>query len=323
MTLRKTSPAGENMCREERNARLHPSQPIHEQETYESREELTSEDHRRAYMIVKCALKEDRRPGRTSDNSHSIPPRTWDQWRWSYVTQLGDTHQDHTSALHGDQGRQDPGLKRRAKERDKEVVGEGKEGSWRDALTSGLVTEPVMDLAKYLHSVQSQGARFENFGEHSHSRFSHTLPVLAKERPQFFAFENKPVVSLSGDEVLVDLNATSRVQFDVSSSSMEYSDRDESLLDDGSDEVTRTSLSGDSTITSPNDPEVAEDPSIVDSDQNLHSEEALANFLVDDTFPEPLFFPRSSASPKSSIVMADFDAAERAELEADPEANEY
>jgi hypothetical protein len=48
------------------------------------------------------------------------------------------------------------------KEGDKEVVGEGKEESWRDsmktnhfshlrvALTSGLVTEPVMDL----HSIQ-------------------------------------------------------------------------------------------------------------------------------------------------------------------------
>ncbi|KAJ7863026.1 hypothetical protein B0H14DRAFT_480045 [Mycena olivaceomarginata] len=154
----------------------------------------------------------------------------------------------------------------------------------------GAILEHRQCTVHWTVHIYSQGARFENFGEHSHSRFSHTLPVLAKERPQFFAFENKPVVSLSGDEVLVDLNATSRVRFDVSSSSMEYSDRDESILDDGSDEVTRTSLGGDSTITSPNDPEVAEDPSIVDSDQNLHSEEALANFLVDDTSPEPLFF---------------------------------
>lgn len=163
----------------------------------------------------------------------------------------------------------------------------------------GAILEHRRCTVHWTVHIYSQGARFENFGEHSHSRFSHTLPVLAKERPQFFAFENKPVVSLSGDEVPVDLNPTSRVRFEVSSSSMECellilprvtisscldSDQDESLPDDGSDEVTRTSLGGDSAITSPNDPDVAEDPSIVDSDQNLHSEEALANFLVDGEY---------------------------------------
>ncbi|KAJ7931712.1 hypothetical protein B0H13DRAFT_2263495 [Mycena leptocephala] len=186
----------------------------------------------------------------------------------------------------------------------------------------GAILEHRQCTVHWTVHIYSQGARFENFGEHSHPRFSHTLHVLAKERPQFFAFANKPVVSLLGDEVLVDVNTTSRVRFEGSPSFMEYSDQDEYVPDNGSDVVTRTSLDGDSAITSPNDLDVAKDPSIVDSEQNLHSEEALGNFLGDDTSLEPLFFPRSSASPKSSIDMADFDAAERAELEADPEADE-
>lgn len=162
----------------------------------------------------------------------------------------------------------------------------------------GAILEHRQCTVHWTVHIYGQGARFENFGEHSHPRFSHTLPVLAKERPQFFAFDNKPVVSLSGDEVLVDLNTTSRVRFEVSPfmecelsilprvaiSSCLDSDQHESLPDDGSDEITQTSLGGDSAITSPNDPDIAEDPSIVESDQNLYSEEALANFLIDGEF---------------------------------------
>jgi hypothetical protein len=160
----------------------------------------------------------------------------------------------------------------------------------------GAILEHRQCTVHWTVHIYSQGARFENFGEHSHPRFSHTLHVLAKERPQFFAFANKPVVSLLGDEVLVDLNTTSRVRFEGSPSFMECessilprvtissgldSDQDEYVPDTGSDVVTRTSLDGDSAITSPNDLDVAKDPSIVDSEQNLHSEEALGNFLGD------------------------------------------
>jgi hypothetical protein len=68
------------------------------------------------------------------------------------------------------------------------------------------------------------------------------------------------------------------------------SDQDEYVPDNGSDVVTRTSLDGDSAITSPNDLDVAKDPSIVDSEQNLHSEEALGNFLGDGESIYILFF---------------------------------
>jgi hypothetical protein len=60
-------------------------------------------------MRVKCAHEEGRRPGRTSDNSLGIPKPVAMVLREG--TQLGEAHEGHTSALHGDQGRQDPGLK--------------------------------------------------------------------------------------------------------------------------------------------------------------------------------------------------------------------
>ncbi|KAJ7364609.1 hypothetical protein DFH08DRAFT_798934 [Mycena albidolilacea] len=58
-----------------------PSQPIHGQETYESHESREELDLRPVVMVLREGA------------------------------QLGDAHQGHTPALHGDQGPQDPGLK--------------------------------------------------------------------------------------------------------------------------------------------------------------------------------------------------------------------
>ncbi|KAF7342769.1 hypothetical protein MSAN_01992100 [Mycena sanguinolenta] len=187
----------------------------------------------------------------------------------------------------------------------------------------GAVLEHRSCSVHWTIHVYAGGARLENFGQHSHPRFTHRLSVRRKERPHFSAFETAAASSLDEEELrLLDSDKTGpHVRFEVNPMTIEDHSQDESYASSDTSDISSGHSSAanvaDELSLSEATEKITEVESVTDLTERIPAE---TKFLVSRKTHSPLFLPSASVESNRDTDLS--DEAEQDEIEADPYANE-